>query len=124
MKAAGQPIRELIVYDATTDPNHLLGRQDEYTSKDAWVDPVAVGAGAGSPDGDPGDIEYGGGIEVFPSVADAQARLAYLKAFRPPIGDGYDYLAGPAILRLSNYLTPTQAAQFHAAFDAAACMKS
>src|SRR5262249_47186918 len=27
MKAAGLPIKDLIVYDATTDPNHLLGRQ-------------------------------------------------------------------------------------------------
>src|SRR5689334_22932043 len=47
MKAAGLPITNLIVYNATTDPNHLLGRQNEYTSKDAWVDPAAVAAGAG-----------------------------------------------------------------------------
>jgi hypothetical protein len=124
MKAAGLPIRELIVYNATSDPNHLLGRQDEYTSKDAWVDPAAVAAGAGSPSSDLGGIEFGGGIEVFPSVANAQARLTYLKAFQPPLGDGYDYLAGPAILRLSNYLTPAQAALFHTVFDTAACMKS
>jgi hypothetical protein len=124
MKAAGLPIEDLIVYDATTDPNHLLGRQDEYTSKDAWVDAVAVAAGAGSPSSDPGGIEFGGGIEVFPSVPYAQARLAYLKAFQPPIGDGYDYLAGPAILRLSNYLTPAQAAKFHTAFNTAACLRS
>jgi hypothetical protein len=124
MEAAGLPIRELIVYDAATDPNHLLGRQDEYTSKDAWMDPAAVAAGAGNPSSDPGGTEFGGGIEAFPSVADAQARLAYLKAFQPPIGDGYDYLAGSAILRLSNYLTPAEAAQFHAAFDTDGCMKS
>ena len=121
MKAAGLPIRDVIVYDATTDPNHLLGRQGGYTSKDAWVDPAAVAAGAGSPGSDPGGIEFGGGIEVFPSVAGAQARLAELKAFRPPFGDGYDYLAGPAILRLSNYITPAQAARSRAAFDTAAC---
>lgn len=124
MKAAGLPIKNLIVYNATTDPNHLLGRQNGYTSKDAWVDPAAVAAGAGSPSNDPGGIEFGGGIEVFPSVAGAQVRLAYLKVLQPPIGDGYDYLAGPAILRLSNYLTPAQATQFRTAFDTAACMKS
>jgi hypothetical protein len=121
MKAAGLPITGLIVYNATTDPNHLLGRQGEYTSKDAWVDPAAVTAGAGSPSSDPGGTEFGGGIEVFSTVADAQARLAYLKAFRPPFGDGYDYLAGSAILRLSNYLTPAQAAKFRAAFNTADC---
>ena len=54
-------------------------------------------------------------------MADAEARLAYRKAFRPPFGDGYDYLAGLAILRLSNYLTPAQAAEFRAAFDTSAC---
>jgi hypothetical protein len=107
MKAAGLPITGVIVYSATTDPNHLLGRQGEYTSKDAWVDPAAVTAGAGSPSSNPGGIEFGGGIEVFSTVADAEARLAYL--------------AGLAILRLSNYLTPAQAAEFRAAFDRSAC---
>jgi hypothetical protein len=121
MKAAGLPITGLIVYNATTDPNHLLGRQGEYTSKDAWVDRAAVAAGAGSPSSDPGGTEFGGGIEVFSTAADAQARLALLKALRPPFGDGYDYLAGSAILRLSNYLTPAQAAKFRAAFDTAEC---
>jgi hypothetical protein len=119
MKAAGLPIRDLIVYNAATDPNHLLGRQGGYTSKVAWVDPAAVAAGAGSPSGDPGGTQFGGGIEVFPSAADAEARLAYLKAFRPPFGDGYDYRVGSAILRLSNYLTPAQAAKFRTVFDTA-----
>lgn len=81
--------------------------------------PAAVAAGAGSPSSDPGGTEFGGGIEVFATTADAQSRLAELKAFKPPFGDGYDYLAGTAILRLSNYLTPTQAAQFRSAFEAA-----
>jgi len=119
MKAAGLPITGVIVYNATTDPNHLLGRQDEYTSKDAWVDPAAVAAGAGDPNSDPGGIEFGGGIEAFSTVADAQARLAYLKALRALVGDGYDYLVGSAILRLSNYLTPAPAGKFRAAFGIA-----
>ena len=119
MKAAGLPITDVIVYNATTDPNHLLGRQGGYTSKTAWVTPAAVAAGAGSPSSDPGGTEFGGGIEVFATTADAQSRLVELKAFKPPFGDGYDYLAGTAILRLSNYLTPTQAAQFRSAFEAA-----
>ena len=42
-------------------------------------------------------------------MAAAAQRLAYLKSFAPPIGDGYDYQSGTAILRLSNYLTPPQA---------------
>ena len=82
MKAAGLPITDVIVYNATTDPNHLLGRQGGYTSKTAWVTPAAVAAGAGSPSSDPGGTEFGGGIEVFATTADAQSRLAELKAFK------------------------------------------
>ena len=48
MKAAGLPIASVTVYNATTDPNHLLGRQGGYTSKVAWVVPAAISAGAGS----------------------------------------------------------------------------
>ena len=91
LKAAGQPVRALITYTAVSDPNHLLGRQGEYTSKVAWQDPRALAAGAVSPSDDPGGIENGGGIEVLPSVADAAQRLAELKSFKPPLGDGYDY---------------------------------
>ena len=116
LKAAGQPVRALITYTAVTDPNHLLGRQGEYTSKVAWTDPRAVKAGGGGYGR--GAIEAGGGIEVFPDVAAAAQRLAYLKAFKPPLGDGYDYQSGTVILRLSTYLTPVQARAYAAAFTA------
>ena len=33
LKAAGLPVSKMIVYTATTDPNHELGRQGGYTSK-------------------------------------------------------------------------------------------
>jgi hypothetical protein len=69
LKAAGLPVRHLIVYTASTDPNHLLGRQGGYMSKVAWQDRRAIAAGAGSPASDRGGTEFGGGIEVFPTVA-------------------------------------------------------
>lgn len=116
LKAAGLPIRQLIVYTPVTDPNHLMGRQGGYTSKVAWQDPRAIKAGAGSPASDPGGTEFGGGIEVFSTVADAQARYQYLRGFKPPFGDGYDLLVGTAILRLSQYLTPARARAYKAAF--------
>ena len=93
-------VTQLIVYTEASDPNHLMGRNGGYTSKVAWVDPSAVASGAGSPASDPGGIEYGGGIEVFPSQALAQARYDELKSLTPPLGDGYDYLNGDAVLRL------------------------
>lgn len=111
----GLHVTRLIVYTTRTDPNHLLGRQGEYTSKAAWVDPAAVRDGAGNPSEDRGGIEYGGGIEVFPNASAAQARYEYLRGFKPPFGDGYDYLSGTVILRLSNYLTPTTARRYEQA---------
>ena len=119
LKAAGLPVKHLIVYTAATDPNHEMGRQGGYTSKVAWVDPRAVKAGAGNPASDQGGTEFGGGIEVFPTAAGAQARYQYLKGFKPPFGDGYDYLYGRAILRLSQYLTPAQAHAYETVFATA-----
>lgn len=97
-----------VAYTATTDPNHLLDRQGEYTSKVNW----------GS-DGTDQTAATGGSIEVFADAADAQARLQYLQAFKPPFGDGYDYLTGTALLRLAAGYTPTQATTLKAAFTGA-----
>lgn len=99
-------MKALTVYSATTDPNHLLGRQGEYASKVEW-----------STDGEDS------GIEAFGDTADAQLRFAYLRAFRPPIGDGYDYLYRAAILRLASVYTPAQASSLKASFERA-CQES
>lgn len=101
LRAAGLRLGHVTVYTASTDPNHLLGRQGGYTSKVEW--------------------RGGGGIEVYPSVQGAEKRLAYLKTFTGTmIGDGYDYRAGTAILRLPNALTPAQARMWRTAFERAA----
>lgn len=92
-------ISHVTVYTATSDPNHLLGRQGEYTSKAEWVT-----------DG------QNSGIETFGDAADARARYAYLRAFRLPIGDGYDYLYQASILRVAAIYTPSQAARLKASF--------
>lgn len=96
LQAKGLQVSRLITYTAATDPNHLLGRQGGYSSKVEWST---------------------GGIEVYPDPAGAQSRLAYLKSFTPPLGDGYDFINGDAVLRLDATLTPAQAAQYHQAFD-------
>jgi hypothetical protein len=99
-------MKNITVYTAVTDPNHLLGRQGEYTSKVEWS------AGGET-----------SGIEAFADVADAQLRYSYLRAFRPPIGDGYDYLYRAAILRLASFYTPAQAETLNASFQRA-CQES
>jgi hypothetical protein len=118
LKAAGLPVSGLIVYTAATDPNAMLGRQGGYTSKVAWVDQRAEKAGAGKPvtADEHGDVSYGGGIEVFPTAAQARQRGDYIRGFGQPLADGYDYTDGGALLRLSQYLTPAQARAYKAAF--------
>jgi hypothetical protein len=94
-------LRGVVAYSATTDPNHLLGRQHGYTSKINWGPDLA------------------NSIEVFPTQAGALARGQYVAAFGPPIGDGYDFVVGTALIRLGSYLTQPQAAALNTAFKAA-----
>ncbi|MEU4168685.1 hypothetical protein AB0F46_17640 [Streptomyces sp. NPDC026665] len=100
---------------AENDPNHLLGRPGEYTSKvtfsDSWVQASQV-TGA-----DPGAVERGGAVEVFADAADARARAEYIRAIAkssPALAE-YDYVNGPVLVRVSRYLTPKQAAQYESA---------
>ena len=97
------------------DPNHLLGRPNEYTSKitfsDSWVPAVQV-TGA-----DPGAVERGGAIEAFANPADAEARAAYIRGVTkslPALAE-YDYVHGSVLVRVSHYLTRKQAAQYESA---------
>jgi hypothetical protein len=92
-----------VAYTAATDPNHLLGRQNGYTSKVNW-----------GPDGDTGTIE------VFPDRADAIARQDYIKGFTCPFGFGYLTMTVTADLRLGCDVTPAQAAPIEARFREAA----
>lgn len=113
LKAAGLPITGLIVYDATTDPNHLLGRPNQYTSKAAWVDTrLKVDPNVKL---DPGDVGLGGGVEVFPDATGARARADRIQSLTqavPILGVEYDYLAGDTLVRVSGNLTPAQAADY------------
>ncbi len=54
-------------------------------------------------------------------MAGARARYTYVQAISRalPFADGYDYLSGTAVLRLSRYLTPAQARTYRAAFTTA-----
>ncbi|MGW7612554.1 hypothetical protein ACWGKW_35950 [Streptomyces sp. NPDC054766] len=97
---------------AENDPNHLLGRPGEYTSKvtfsDSWVQASQV-TGA-----DPGVVERGGAVEAFADASDARARAEYIRgiAKSSPAFTEYDYVHGSALVRVSRYLTPKQAARY------------
>jgi hypothetical protein len=92
-------LTHVTVYNATTDENHLLGRQGSYTSKVNW------------------GHDDRSSIEVFPTNADLIKRAQYISAYNGTIlGDGYDYSDGTALLRLSMDYTPAQAHTLRTAF--------
>jgi hypothetical protein len=110
LKDEGMPIGDSVTYTAENDPNELLGRPNQYTSKvnfkDSRLKPDTIARGF--------DVQNGGSIEFFENEDDAIARAEYLegigKAFSPMAE--YAYREGTVLLRLSHRLTPDQAAEY------------
>lgn len=100
---------------ADSDPNHLLGRPHQYTSKVTFTDGRIPAADT---DGHkPGDLELGGSVETFATAADAKARHDYIQAATSgiPALTEYGYLHGTTLIRVSRLLTPEQAADYEKA---------
>lgn len=109
----GLPATISMIYTAANDPNNLLGRQGGYTSKVSIQDKR-------QPAGNLANSSTAGGasIECYPDTSGAASRYSYLRGFSGSIvGDGYDYLSGPCVLRVDKALTPDQAAQYESLFD-------
>lgn len=107
--AAKLPISKMVEYTEDTDPNHFLGRPNQYIQKLSWsdsrlnLDINAVEAGT---------------IEVFESVVDAQARYDYIVRVTKdiPMIQTYNYLSGLYFMRLSLEFTPKQAKEYEEVF--------
>jgi len=112
-KRAGQPVGRTEAYTETTDPNHLLGRPGQYTSKANFIDRRVRGQGGS---GRSIESAQGGSVEVFATPADAGRRARYVRAVSQSasILVEYDFLQGSTLLRLSNVLTPAQANAYKA----------
>ena len=110
LKDQGFPIGKSVEYTAENDPNDLLGRPNQYTSKVMFKDtrlapdPMAKGF----------DVQNGGSIEVFEDEDDAIARAKYLETVTKSFSFSaeYSYREGTVLLRLSHRLTPDQAAEY------------
>jgi hypothetical protein len=109
-----------VVFNASNDPNHLLGRSNGYRSKASWLDSrVNKDDTMGS---DPGDTELGGSVEVFTSSGGAKDRRDYIQRIEkalPAGGAEYDYIRGGAVVRVSGLLTPDQAKEYQVALEKA-----
>jgi len=113
LKAAGLPIGTVTVYTADNDPNHLLGRPGGYTSKASFADTRVKADQARSTEA--GAVDLGGSVEVYADTAGATARADYIgksEKSMPMLGTEYDYVSGSVLLRLSQVLTPDQAAAY------------
>lgn len=97
---------------ASNDPNHLLGRPHQYTSKITFTDSRINTDDVSGLKKD--DALRGGAIEVFGTEADAQARADYIQNVTKslPILAEYDFVHGPVLVRVSHYLTPAQAGEY------------
>ncbi|WP_224274113.1 hypothetical protein [Streptomyces sp. LS1784] len=106
---AGAPVT------AESDPNHLLGRPGQYTSKVTFADSRIKAADV---EGEKDDsVNRGGAIEVFATEADAKTRADYIQGIvkgMPALME-YDYVRGPVLVRVSKLLTPDQAQGLQAA---------
>lgn len=112
LTAAGLPISNTAVQDENTDPNNLIGRPNEYTSRASFDVP------GGDTGGDRYSVDRGGVIEVFRATADASTRVAYIQGLlkkSPILGTEYDYQAGPVLVRIAGKVKPSVAAKFQQA---------
>ena len=114
----GMPIGESKAYTAENDPNELLGRPGQYTSKvifkDTRLKPHPIASEF--------DVQNGGSVEVFENKDDAVRRQEYLEVVTEGLGgpfSEYAYRQGTVLLRLSPRLTPEQAEEYEAALQAA-----
>ncbi|MGX1480386.1 UNVERIFIED_CONTAM: hypothetical protein RKD50_009194 [Streptomyces canus] len=100
---------------AANDPNHLLGRPNQYTSKVTFTDTRVNAADVSGTD--KGALERGGAIEVFAGPSDAKARADYIHTVTKSMSAlaEYDYVHGTVLVRVSHYLTPDQAAEYEVA---------
>jgi hypothetical protein len=105
-----------LVYTAEIDPNHLLGRPGQYSSKVAFTDSRIQPAPFDAPD----SIDRGGSVEVFDDAQGATTRMKYIQAIASgfPMAVEYDYTSGPVLVRVGKIFTPAQAGEYQKALAA------
>ena len=108
LQAAVPSIAAGVTITAESDPNKLLGRPGQYTSKVTFTDSRIKAADVDGEDKD--SVARGGAVEVFATAEDAAARVTYIQGIvkTMPAFLEYDYAQGPVVLRASKQLTPAQ----------------
>ncbi len=102
----GLPITNATVYTSDTDPDGLLGKMNQYTSKVSWTDTSVSGAMT--------TLECGGMVEVFDNEDLAQQRLRLLNSMMED-QSGRCSCVNRAVMRLSPLLSEARMAEYEAA---------
>jgi hypothetical protein len=107
LKKEGLPIGNQLAYTVENDPNELMGRPGQYTSKVNFIDTTAKEAKKV-------EMLNGGSVEMFANHNDAKNRFDYVSkvAKSEPLFNEYDYVQGRILLRLSKNLTPAHAKNY------------
>lgn len=108
MKSAAVPVTNVVAYDASTDPNHLIGRPHQQVEAVAWNDsrvpPNAYVPGTN------------GEVTTYKTTKDMQTRatdVATIAAASSMFSE-YDYASdiGKFLVRLGGSLTPDQVSTY------------
>ncbi|MCP1355421.1 hypothetical protein [Aneurinibacillus migulanus] len=113
MKESGLHIGKTETYTASNDPNNLLGRPGQYTSKVNFVDTSIKTDVINSI-----EVTNGGSVEMFDNEEDAKNRYDYISGIAKKMGgpfSEYDYLEGKVLIRVSKEFTPDQAKRYEKA---------
>ena len=107
LMAAGLPITRYETYDASTDPNDLIGRPHVYIDKTNFYD-SRIGAG---------EYDDCGMLEIFNNEEDAAARYAYIENLIMTgfIGTQYELQYDNVLLRFDADFDPAQVDEYDAA---------
>ena len=108
---AGLPLTKAVAQTESTDPNNLLGRPGKYTER------VSFDLPGGDVSAKVGETDRGGVIEWWPSHNDAQGRADKIQAVlrgRAEPASEYDYVHGPALVRVTGKVLPELAKKFPA----------
>jgi hypothetical protein len=105
LKNVGLPIGDQLVVE--NDPDQLLGRPGQYTSKVNFTDTTQK-------ENEKVEIVNGGTVEVFDNNNDAKNRFNQVSkiAASASIYDEYDYVQGKVLLRLSKNLPSNHAMKY------------
>ena len=107
------PIYEIVTYTEKTDPNNLLGRPNQYTSKANFSDIRIL-----TTDDLIDHNIIGGTVEVFNNTEDLQKRKSYIESITSSasVFAEYSYSKYNVLLRLDKKLTSEQAKEYEEIF--------